>query len=173
LRQSKIVRDSYNQVQSHRLPKPNHTSIRYYSKEIFHFNLNPNSFDGSDMNENRKGNALIIDDDPMNNKLLRTVLESKGNYIVHDTVDAVEGFKKAYDCRPDVILMETQMPGMDGLSMIWIIKSESSLKDIPIVAVSANAMDGDKEKALAAGCCGYITKPIDVRNFVDAMEQFM
>ena len=125
------------------------------------------------MNENRKGNALIIDDDPMNNKLLRTVLESKGNYIVHDTVDAVEGFKKAYDCRPDVILMETQMPGMDGLSMIWIIKSESSLKDIPIVAVSGNAMDGDREKALAAGCDGYISKPIDVKNFVDTLEQYI
>ncbi len=125
------------------------------------------------MNETKKGKVVVIDDDPINIKLLRTVLESKGNYIVHDAVDAVEGFKKAYDCRPDVILMETQMPGMDGLSMIWIIKSESSLKDIPIVAVSGNAMDGDREKALAAGCDGYITKPIDVRSFVDTMEQYM
>ncbi len=125
------------------------------------------------MNETKKGKVVVIDDDPINIKLLRTVLESKGNYIVHDAVDAVEGFKKAHECRPDVILMEIQMSGIDGLSATWIIKSESSLKDIPIVAVSANAMDGAEQEALAAGCSGYITKPIDVKNFIDAMEQFM
>ena len=125
------------------------------------------------MNQTKKGNVVVIDDDPMNIKLLRTVLESRGNYVVFDAADAAEGFKKAYECRPDVILMDIQMSGMDGLSVIWIIKSESSVKDIPIVAVSANAVDEAKQEALAAGCSGYITKPIDVRSFVDTMEQFL
>ena len=121
----------------------------------------------------KKKSVLVIDDDRTNLKLLRTVLELKGNFIVHESMDAVEGFKKAYECRPDIILMDIQMPGIDGLSATRIIKSESSLKDIPIVAVSASAMDGDEEKALAAGCSGYITKPIDVRSFVDTIEKFM
>ena len=125
------------------------------------------------MNETKKANVVVIDDDPMDIRMLRTALELKGNYIVHEAADAAEGFKKAHECHPEVILMDIQMSGMDGLSVIWIIKSESSVKNIPIVAVSANAMDGAEQEALAAGCSGYITKPIDVRNFVDTMEQFM
>jgi len=125
------------------------------------------------MNENIRCNTLIIDDDPVNIRLLRTALESEGNCTIHEAVDAIEGFKKAYECRPDVIFMNIQMPGMDGLSITRIIKSESSVKDIPIVAMSANAMDTAEQEALAAGCSGYITKPINVRNFVDTMEQFI
>ena len=99
------------------------------------------------MNEIGKQSVLVIDDDPMNRKLLRTVLERKGNYIVHEAEDAFQGFKMAHERRPDIILLDIQMPGIDGLSATRIIKAESSLKDIPIVAVSANTMDRDKQEA--------------------------
>ena len=128
---------------------------------------------GVSMNEKKNGNILVIDDNRMNVNLLRVVLEVKGNYTVHEAVNAEDGIEKAYKYHPDVILMDIQMPGMDGLSATRVIKLDSNLKDIPIIAVSANTRDETEQQALSAGCSGYITKPIDVRNFVDTMEQFL
>jgi CheY-like chemotaxis protein len=125
------------------------------------------------MTEMKKGSVLVVEDDLKNMKLMRAVLELKGNYTVHEAVNAEEGIEKAYEYHPDVILMDIQLPGIDGLSATRLIKLDSDLKDIPVVAVSANAMQRDEEKAIAAGCDGYISKPIDVKNFVDTLEQYM
>ena len=124
------------------------------------------------MNETKKDSVLVIEDNQLNMKLMRALLQVK-NYTVHEALNAEDGIEKANEYSPDVILMDIEMPGMDGLSATRIIRLDSNLKDIPIIAVSANAMTGDEEKALAAGCNGYITKPIDVDSFVDTMEQFM
>ena len=120
-----------------------------------------------------KGTVLVIDDDPMNLKLIKTVIELKGNYIVLEAMNAREGIKKAYEYHPDVIIMDMHMPEMDGLTTTRLIKLDSELKDIPVVAVSANAMQIQQDRAIEAGCSGYITKPIDTRNFLNTMEQFM
>ena len=74
---------------------------------------------------------------------------------------------------PDLVLMDIQLPGMDGLSATKIIKEDPDLKDIPIVALTSYAMQGDKEKALAAGCTGYIAKPIDTRKFLETISQYL
>ncbi len=125
------------------------------------------------MNETKKGNVLVIEDDRKNMKLLRAVLELKGNYTVLEAVNAEEGIEKAYKYHPDVILMDIQIPGMDGLSATRLIKIDPDLKDIPVLAVSANSMQSDEDKSLAAGCDGHISKPINVHTFIDTMEQYI
>jgi CheY-like chemotaxis protein len=75
--------------------------------------------------------------------------------------------------RPDLILMDVQMPGQDGLSLTRQLKADPATVTIPIVALTAHAMDGDRELALAAGCSGYISKPIDTRTFGDQVRAFL
>ena len=125
------------------------------------------------MTEMEKGGVLVVEDNQKNMKLIRTVLELKGNYTVLEAVNAKEGIKKAYKYHPDIILMDIQLPGMDGLSATRLIKLDPELKNIPVVATSASAMESDKEEALAAGCVGHISKPIDIHTIVDTMGQFI
>jgi CheY-like chemotaxis protein len=87
--------------------------------------------------------------------------------------DAEIGIQLVREQRPDLVLMDIQLPGMDGLSATKIIKEDPDLKDIPIVALTSYAMQGDKEKALAAGCTGYIAKPIDTRKFLGTISQYL
>ena len=87
-------------------------------------------------------------------------------------MDAEKGIQLAREHHPDLILMDIQLPGMDGLKATGIIKSDPDLKGIPVVALTAFAMQGDEEKALAAGCNGYITKPINTREFRSKIEHF-
>ena len=121
----------------------------------------------------KKGNVLVIEDNRVNMKLIRAVLQVKGNYKVLEAQNAEEGIDIAYKYHPDVILMDIQLPGIDGLSTTRFIKSDPELRDIPVVAVTSSAMLVDEEKSLAAGCVGHISKPIDVKNFVDTMEQLL
>ena len=120
-----------------------------------------------------KGNVLVIEDNRLNMKLIRVVLQVKGNYKVLEAQNAEEGIDKVYKYHPDVILMDIQLSGIDGLSTTRFIKSDPELRDIPVVAVTSSAMLVDEEKSLAAGCVGQISKPIDVKNFVDTMEQLL
>ena len=120
-----------------------------------------------------KGNVLVIEDNRVNMKLIRVVLQVKGNYKVLEAQNAEEGIDKVYKYHPDVILMDIQLSGIDGLSTTRFIKSDPELRDIPVVAVTSSAMLVDEEKSLAAGCVGQISKPIDVKNFVDTMEQLL
>ena len=119
-----------------------------------------------------KRTVLVVEDNEMNMKLIRTVLQIKGNYQVLEATSAEDGIEMAQKYRPDIILMDIQLPGMDGLAATRLIKSDPELKYIPVVAVTSSAMLGDEEKALEAGCAGHIAKPIDVNSFVDTMEQF-
>jgi two-component system, cell cycle response regulator DivK len=105
---------------------------------------------------------LIVDDNPVNLKLARVVLTSVG-YQVRTAEDATEALAvlEKFDAR--LILMDIQMPGVDGLELSRRLKADPATRDIVIVALTAYAMKGDNEKALAAGCDGYVTKPIDTR----------
>jgi CheY-like chemotaxis protein len=103
---------------------------------------------------------LIVDDNPQNLKLARVILTVEG-YEVQTAADAEEALRVLQSFTPRLILMDLQLPGMDGLQLTRQLRRDPSWQDVRIVALTAYAMKGDEEKALAAGCDGYITKPID------------
>jgi len=105
---------------------------------------------------------LIVDDNPVNLKLATDVLEMEG-YAVEKAVDAEQAQELLKRSTPDLILMDIALPGMDGLTLTRKLKADERLKRVPVVAMTAFAMKGDEQKALDAGCNGYITKPIDTR----------
>ncbi|KPA17182.1 diguanylate cyclase [Candidatus Magnetomorum sp. HK-1] len=111
---------------------------------------------------------LIIEDNKLNLKLIRTILLIS-NFKVLEAENAEEGFQILKDHRPDIILMDIQLPGMDGLTATRRIKSSEEYKDIPVIALTAKAMADDEQKALDAGCDGYIIKPIDTRGFISTL----
>ncbi len=115
---------------------------------------------------------LIIEDNFLNMKLMRTLLEVN-RFEILKANDAESGLQLAQQHRPDLILMDLHLPGMDGLEAASVLKQDKSLNLIPIIAVTSFAMDGDCEKALAAGCDGYLTKPIDTRTFISSIQQYL
>jgi len=116
--------------------------------------------------------VLVIEDDEMNMKLVRTLLKL-GDFDILEACNAEKGIALAREHLPDLILMDLQLPGMDGLSATRIIRRDAELMDLPIVALTAFAMQGDNEKALEAGCVGYLTKPIDTRSFLKTIGDFI
>ena len=115
---------------------------------------------------------LIIEDNPLNLKMVDYLLTTKG-YRVHTASDAKEALHALITLQPDLILMDLQLPGMDGFELTRKLKSEDKYQDIPIIAITAYAMKGDKEKALAAGCNGYIAKPIDTKTLPDIIAEYL
>jgi len=115
---------------------------------------------------------LVIDDNPGNLKLILYVLQKVG-YDVRTAVDAEEALRVLREFRPRLILMDLQLPGMDGLTLTRRLKADPELGGPLIVAVTASAMKGDEEKALEAGCNGYITKPIDTRALPRIIASFL
>ena len=111
-----------------------------------------------------KLSVLVIEDDEMNTVLFKELLVLNG-CEVSIAADAETGIDIARKSQPDVILMDVQLPGMDGLSATKVIQRDDELKGVPIIALTAHAMSGDKDKAYAAGCVGYITKPVNTRTF--------
>ena len=103
---------------------------------------------------------LIVDDNPINLKLVKVLLTVEC-YEVRTAMDADDALAVLKTFQPRLILMDLQLPGMDGLTLVRKLKTDSKFQDTIILAVTAYAMKGDEEKALAAGCDGYITKPID------------
>jgi CheY-like chemotaxis protein len=105
---------------------------------------------------------LVVDDNPENLKLARVLLLGEG-YVVHTAMSAEQALALLEEMRPRLILMDLQLPGMDGLELTGRIKADPATRDILIVALTAYAMKGDEEKALAAGCDAYLSKPIDTK----------
>lgn len=116
--------------------------------------------------------ALIVDDQPTNLKLLVYLLSSKG-YEVETASDAHSALEVLKRFKPRIILMDLQLPGMDGLALTRQLKAAPGTRDIVIIAVTAFAMKGDEEKALQAGCDGYVTKPIDTRALPGTLARFL
>ena len=115
---------------------------------------------------------LIVDDNVSNTKLLAFLLTSKG-YVVRTAGNADEALAVLRDFLPRLILMDLQLPGVDGLTLTRQIKADPRMAGIPIVAATAYAMKGDEERARAAGCDGYITKPIDTRRLPQEIERYL
>ena len=115
---------------------------------------------------------LIVDDNEMNMKLLRWLLEKHG-YVVQTASDAQtarEGIRAAH---PQLVLMDIQLPDVDGLQLTREFKADPGLRSIPIVAVTSYAMKGDRQRAVGAGCDGYITKPIDTKQFPIEIQKYL
>ena len=115
---------------------------------------------------------LVVEDNELNLKLVRCLLHL-GNFEVLEAKDAETGIKLARQTTPDLILMDIQLPGMDGLEATRNIRKDPVLKDVPVIALTSYAMQGDEEKAKCAGCTGYIAKPIDTRSFLDVINGFL
>nr|WP_290666259.1 ATP-binding protein [Ardenticatena sp.] len=115
---------------------------------------------------------LYVEDNPANKMLVRRVLEAQG-YEVIEADDGLSGIRKAQEVRPDLILMDINLPGMDGYEAATKIKSIEALRHVPIVALTANVMQGDRERSLAAGCDGYLPKPIDIDQLIEQVEAFL
>lgn len=113
---------------------------------------------------------LIVDDNPINLKLASRILEFEG-FDVELAEDAEHAQEILASSIPNLILMDIALPGMDGLTLTRLLKADPRTRSVPIVALTAFAMRGDEEKALEAGCDGYITKPIDTRKFPQQVMQ--
>lgn len=118
---------------------------------------------------NRK--ILLIEDNEQNRYLETFLLEKRG-YCVLTAVNGNEGIDFAIRFRPDLILLDIQLPIMDGYAVARSLRNNLGLQEIPIIAVTSYAMSGDREKTIAAGCTGYIEKPIDPDTFVNEIERY-
>jgi two-component system cell cycle response regulator DivK len=116
--------------------------------------------------------VLIVEDNELNMKLFNDLLETRGCRIVQ-TRNGVEAVKLARETRPDLILMDIQLPGLDGYEVTRRIKADPALRAIPVIAVTSFAMKGDEEKILQGGCEAYLSKPISVAKFFETVDQFL
>ena len=115
---------------------------------------------------------LIVEDDPRNLKLIRDLLQIR-KYTILEATDGKQSVDMARAKMPDLILMDIQMPVMNGFEATSILKADPVTKSITIVALTAFAMQGDKEKCMEAGCNDYITKPLDIRAFVTKVREYL
>ncbi|MFH1153348.1 MAG: response regulator [Pseudomonadota bacterium] len=115
---------------------------------------------------------LITEDDEQNRKLFKDILQVAG-YGILEARDGLEALVLAREKRPDLILMDVQMPVMDGLEAVKQLKADPATRLIPIIAISAFAMDRDEDRALAAGCDGYLSKPFGVKAFRDMVALYL
>lgn len=115
---------------------------------------------------------LIVDDNPTNLKLVAYLVKANG-YQVQTAMDADAAIASVRDVRPKLILMDLQLPGIDGLELTRRFKGDPATSDIIIIALTAYAMKGDQEKALAAGCDDYVTKPIDTRRLPELIAKHL
>lgn len=119
-----------------------------------------------------KAPILVVDDHPGNSKLLTFILESQG-YDVRSAVDAVDALRVLAEFKPRLILMDLQLPGMSGLELTAKLRADPKHQKVVIIAVTASAMKGDEEKAVEAGCDGYVTKPVDTRTLPRVVASFL
>jgi len=115
---------------------------------------------------------LIVDDNATNMKLVRILLASEG-YDVRTAADAEEALNVLKEFYPRLILMDVQLPGIDGLELTRRLKSDPATRDITILGLTAYAMKGDKERIIAAGCDGYVPKPIDTRTLPELVAGYL
>jgi len=119
-----------------------------------------------------KGTILYVEDNPDNRLLVKRILTAE-NYRLLEATNAMQAINLLETTTPDLILMDINMPDMDGYTLTTRIRSMSGLERVPILALTANVMRGDKEKTLEAGCDGYIQKPLDVDQLIREIEKFL
>jgi two-component system cell cycle response regulator DivK len=117
-----------------------------------------------------RGRVLLVEDHPLNRELAEAILTRAG-YEVLVAQDGESGLAAARNEKPDLILMDIELPGLDGLEATRRLKADPTLRLIPVLALTAYAMRGDEQRAQAAGCDGYLTKPIDRVTLLEAVER--
>jgi two-component system cell cycle response regulator DivK len=122
--------------------------------------------------DNAAKTVLVVEDNDLNMKLFHDILEAHG-YQILQTKNGRDALRLAREHHPDLILMDIQLPEISGLEVTKLIKSDDSLRQIPVVAVTAFAMKGDEEKIREGGCEAYIAKPISVAHFIATVERFL
>ena len=115
---------------------------------------------------------LIVEDEPKNLTLLRDLLQVSG-YKTIEATDGEQGVELAKSKKPDLILMDVQMPKMDGLEATRILKADATTSNIPVLALTSYAMKGDKERILEAGCDGYLAKPLDIKELLKIVAEYL
>ena len=123
------------------------------------------------MNDTKK-TVLVVEDNELNMKLFHDLLEAHG-YNILQTKDGMDALRLAREHKPDLILMDIQLPEVSGLEVTKWLKEDEDLKSIPVIAVTAFAMKGDEEKIRDGGCEAYIAKPISVTNFLETVRKFL
>ena len=116
--------------------------------------------------------VLVIEDNAANMRLATFLLENEG-HVVLAANDAEAGLTIARDDKPDLVLMDIQLPGMDGLEATALLKGDAATRAIPVIALTALAMKGDEERIRAAGCDGYIAKPLAYKNFITVVTEHL
>lgn len=124
------------------------------------------------MSLEEKKTVLIVEDNELNMKLFHDLLEAHG-YATLQTKDGMEALSLARKHKPDLILMDIQLPEVSGLEVTKWIKEDENLRSIPVVAVTAFAMKGDEEKIREGGCEAYVAKPISVESFINTVKEFL
>jgi len=110
--------------------------------------------------------VLYIEDNYHNRRIVRKILQSRG-YILVEAEDGVSGLAMVHELKPPLILLDIGLPGIDGLEVIARVKADPNLRDIPVIALTASAMRGDKERFLEAGCDDYLSKPIQAMELIN------
>jgi two-component system cell cycle response regulator DivK len=118
------------------------------------------------------GKVLVVEDNPANMTLATFLLKSAGHTVISAT-DAESGVTLARSDQPDLILMDIQLPGMDGLQATALLKADEATRAIPVIALTALAMKGDEERIRSAGCDGYIAKPLAYREFLATISNYL
>lgn len=113
--------------------------------------------------------VLVVEDNELNMRLFRDILEAKG-YKVKEATNGMDGWQSAREHHPSLIVMDIQLPDVNGLEVTAWLKDDESLKSIPVIAVSAFAMFGDEDKILKSGCDAYVFKPISIPKFLQTIE---
>lgn len=116
--------------------------------------------------------VLIVEDMPINLKLVHFLLSQQG-YVVRGATSAEEALEVIKEFKPRLVLADIQLPGMDGLELTRRVKADPCTRDVTVLALTAFAMRGDEQRAMAAGCDGYVTKPIDTRNFPKLIQKYL
>ena len=116
--------------------------------------------------------VLIVEDNPNNRMIMRDMMEVQGHKTL-EAVDGPAGLAMALEHRPDLILMDVQLPGMDGYEVTRRLKAQDDTKGIPIIAVTSFAMKGEEDRAREAGCDAYLSKPIDIHKLVETVKGFL
>lgn len=124
------------------------------------------------MSEPTQKTVLLVEDNEDNLVVYRTILEHVG-YRVIEARDGEEGVKRAKDQHPNLILMDISIPKIDGWEATQRLKADETTRDIPIIALTAHALEEDRQKALQAGCDGYLAKPVEPRRVVQEVERFV
>lgn len=116
---------------------------------------------------------LYIEDNPQNMRLVRRMLVDSGGYTMLEAVDGYNGLEIIKNEQPDLILVDINLPGIDGLELTRRVKADANLAHIPIIALTANALYGDRERYLHAGCDGYLAKPVSRKELLSTVAAFL